>query len=219
MKNRFGNLILKTAIVLWAAFIILILVSFVKFETPNSKLQTDKLDQIKPLIENNIHNLTQEIENESLQPIATPTPEPTAPEYFYYLSNYERWLVESIVAGEAGSEPYWGKVGVASCILNACFKDDIRPEEVQTKYQYSGFQPIEEFESECFEVYGNTDLADEVREAVEQVFDRGEVLSDDILFFYAPKYSSGTWHQTQQFVVEVGGHRFYSPWDKIALDK
>ena len=143
----------------------------------------------------------------------------TEPEIVYPLSDYERWLVESIVAGEAGSEPYWGKVGVASCILNACFKDDIRPEEVQTKYQYSGFQPIEEFESECFEVYGNTDLADEVCEAVEQVFDRGEVLSDDILFFYAPKYSNGTWHQTQQFVVEVGGHRFYSPWDKIALDK
>lgn len=132
---------------------------------------------------------------------------------FYPLSNYERWLVESIVAGESGIEPYWGKVAVASCILNACLLEDKRPEEIQTMYSYAGWKPIEEFESECMAAYGNTELAKEVREAVSQVFDKGEVYSNEILWFYGPKYSRGNWHQTQKFVAEISNHRFYAPWN------
>lgn len=132
---------------------------------------------------------------------------------FYSLSNYERWLVESIVAGESGIEPYWGKVAVASCILNACLVEDKRPEEIQTMYGYAGWKSIEKFESECMEAYGNTNLADEVREAVSQVFDRGEVFNNEILWFYAPEYSSGSWHRTQKFVIEISNHRFYAPWN------
>ena len=132
---------------------------------------------------------------------------------FYPLSEYERWLVESIVAGESGIEPYWGKVAVASCILNACLLEDKRPEEIQAMYSYAGWKPIEKFEFECMEAYGNTNLAGEVREAVSQVFDRGEVFNNEILWFYAPKYSSGSWHQTQKFVVEISNHRFYAPWN------
>ena len=128
---------------------------------------------------------------------------------FYPLSDYERWLVESIVAGESGIEPYWGKVAVASCILNACLLEDKRPEEIQTMYGYAGWKPIEEFESECMEAYGNTDLADEVHEAVSQVFDRGEVLSNEILWFCSG-YSE--WHEGQRFVIEISNHRFFAPW-------
>lgn len=209
------NLILKMTIVSWLSIIILVLMAFISSQptNSNSKLQVDTLDKIDPLIENNISNLVQEIENESLQPIATPTPEPTVPEYFFYLSDYERWLVESIVAGEAGIETYQGKVAVANCILNACLLENKRPEKIQKMYGYAGWKSIEEFESECMAAYGNTDLADEVREAVSQVFDNGEVLSNEILWFYAPKYSSGSWHQTQKFVVEISNHRFYAPWN------
>lgn len=132
------------------------------------------------------------------------------PQYFYPLSDYERWLVESIVAGESGIEPYWGKVAVASCILNACLLEDKRPEEIQTMYSYAGWEPIEEFESECMEAYGNTDLADEVREAVSQVFDKGEVLSNEILWFCSG-YSE--WHESQRFVIEISNHKFFAPWN------
>lgn len=127
---------------------------------------------------------------------------------FYPLSNYERWLVESIVAGESGIEPYWGKVAVASCILNACLLEDKRPEEIQTMYSYAGWKPIEEFESECMMAYGNTELADEVREAVSQVFDRGEVLNNEILWFCS---GYNEWHESQKFVIEISNHRFFAP--------
>ena len=131
-------------------------------------------------------------------------------ESFYSLSDYERWLVESIVAGESGIEPYWGKVAVASCILNACLLEDKRPEEIQTMYGYAGWKPIEEFESECMEAYGNTELADEVHEAVSQVFDNGEVYSNEILWFCSG-YSA--WHESQRFVIEISSHRFFAPWN------
>lgn len=133
--------------------------------------------------------------------------------YFYSLTIEERNLIENIVCGEAGNQPYEGKVAVANCILNACLLENKRPKEIQAMYGYAGYKSLEEFESECLSAYGNINLADEVRQAVSQVFDDGEIINNEILWFYAPKYSSGTWHQTQRFVVEVGSHRFYSPWD------
>ena len=132
------------------------------------------------------------------------------PESFYPLTDYERWVIESIVAGESGLEPYWGKVGVASCILNACLIEDKRPEEIQTMYGYVVWKPIEEFESECMEAYDNTDSADKVREAVSQVFDNGEVLNNEILWFCSG-YSE--WHESQRFVIEISNHRFFAPWN------
>lgn len=206
------NLILKMTIVSWLVIIILVIMAFISSQptNSNSKLQVDTLDKIDPLIENNISNLVQKIENESLQPIATPMPEPTVPEYFFYLSDYERWLVESIVAGEAGIETYQGKVAVANCILNACLLENKRPEEIQTMYGYAGWKPIEEFESECLVAYGNTNLADEVRDAVSQVFDNGEILNNEILWFCSG-YSS--WHESQRFIFEIGNHRFFGSWN------
>lgn len=178
------------AVIVWACFILFVIFEKVNWECLDIE-SSPKESEIKD-----------EIEVQSVD----------EPEIFYPLSNEERYLVESIVAGEAGSEPYWGKIAVANCILNACLKDNIRPEEVQSKYKYSGYKDIEEFEIECIEAYGNTDLADEIRKAVSQVFDDGEILNNEILWFYAPKYSSGKWHESQKFVIEIGGHRFFAPW-------
>lgn len=117
----------------------------------------------------------------------------------FYLSDYERQVVEKIVMGEAGGEPYEGQVLVAQCILNASLKDGIQPSEVRTKYKYSGW---------------NENPSDDVKNAVSEVFDRGYKAVDEyILYFYAPKYAKGTWHETQKFVIELGGHRFFSEWE------
>ena len=116
----------------------------------------------------------------------------------FYLSDYERQVVEKIVMGEAGGEPYEGQVLVAQCILNASLKDGIQPSEVRTKYKYSGW---------------NENPSDDVKNAVSEVFDRGYKAVDEyILYFYAPKYARGTWHETQKFVIELGGHRFFAEW-------
>lgn len=199
------NFILKVTIILWIIIFIFSLVCFTfstenKVKTKNYKEAAFEGKEFEILFIEQFKNL-------SLNKMNANKNEKII---FYELTNEERWLVESIVAGEAGIEPYWGKVGVASCILNACLIEDKRPEEIQTMYGYAGWKPIEEFESECMIAYGNTDLADEVRDAASQVFDDGEVLNNEILWFCSG-YSK--WHESQRFIVEIGGHRFFAPWN------
>lgn len=152
------------------------------------------IDSIMPVCQNQIDtNMAIKIENEK-----------RASAYFY-LTDYERTVVEYIVAGEAGYESYEGKWAVAQCILNGCLRNGAQPSEVKTAYKYSGWKT--NLKSESPEDWA------EVQEVVSRVFDYGEMCVDDfILWFYAPKYSSGGWHNTQRFVTQIGGHRFYSTW-------
>lgn len=116
----------------------------------------------------------------------------------FYLSDEERRVVECIVMGEAGGEPYEGQILVAQCILNACKKDGLKPSQVRREYKYSGW---------------NSNPSKSVKNAVSAVFDDGyKATNEYILYFYAPKYAKGRWHETQKFVCEVGGHRFFAEW-------
>lgn len=116
----------------------------------------------------------------------------------FYLSDYQRNVVECMVAGESIGEPYDGQLAVAQCVLNACLKDNLQPSEVRTKYKYSGW---------------NTNPTDSVKKAVSAVFDEGyKVVDEKILYFYAPKYATSSWHESQHFVIEIGGHRFFEEW-------
>ena len=125
-------------------------------------------------------------------------PEPTeiiSIEPYFPLTEAERTIVECIVMGESGGEPYEGQMLVAQCLLNACLKDGLQPSEVRTRYKYSGW---------------NENPTERVQEAVRAVFDDGEIITNEpVLFFYAPKWCNGSWHETQIFVCEVGGHRFF----------
>lgn len=114
---------------------------------------------------------------------------------YFELSDHERWVVECIVMGEAGGESWDGKRLVAQCILNACLRDGILPSEVRNQYKYAGW---------------NDNPSDEVRAAVSAVFDDGNVVTDEpILWFYAPKYCTSNWHETQVHVLTEGGHKFF----------
>ena len=110
----------------------------------------------------------------------------------------DRATLEHIVEGEAGGESYDGKRWVATCLLNAMRKDGMNAEEVRTAYQYVGW---------------SEDVSDETIHAVSQVFDFGDVTHDTALWFYAPKWCNSPWHESQQFVAEIGGHRFFCPWE------
>lgn len=118
------------------------------------------------------------------------------PLVYYEITADDRYTLQCIVQGEAGGESYDGKLWVATCLLNAMRLEDITAEEVRTTYQYAGW---------------NETVSDETVKAVSAVFDDGETTHDTVLWFYAPKFCNGTWHETQQFVCEVGGHRFFCP--------
>lgn len=129
------------------------------------------------------------------------TKEEVEVEPVFYLSENERSIVECIVMGESGGEPYSGQVLVAQCILNACLKDNLQPSEVRKKYQYTGW---------------NEEVSDQVKEVVSDVFDNGYKVTDEyILYFYAPKYTNSSWHESQKFVIEIGGHRFFAEYDEV----
>ena len=120
---------------------------------------------------------------------------PTEPTAFFALTDEQRTLIEQVVSAESRGEPYDGQVAVAQCILNACLKHDIEPERAIEKYKYTT---------------NRAEPTDSVKEAIAAVFDRGDgVTSEPIIFFYAPELVTSEFHESQDFVIEIGCHRFF----------
>ena len=109
----------------------------------------------------------------------------------------DRDLLEHLVMGEAGSEGYEGACLVAQAIRDALvYKGFKSVAEVRKGMKYSGSIKKEPNE--------------DVLNACKFIFDEGGcVVKHRILYFYAPKYCSGKWHNTQHFIIEHGGHRFF----------
>lgn len=127
---------------------------------------------------------------------ATEIPEPTEAPVRFYLSASERDTVERVVMAESGGESFEGQMLVAQCILNAAEKEGVQPSEAVVIYSYTSNRP---------------DPTQSVKDAVAAVFDRGEVAIDaPVMYFYNPALVTSDWHESQIFVAEVGGHRFFA---------
>ena len=115
----------------------------------------------------------------------------------YELTTEEFYWVCGVVAAEAENEPYDGKVAVAQTILNNCERTNSRPADVAWMYA----EPRHTW-------------SDEVWQAVTAVFHEGQTVTDElILWFYAPALCESKWHESQMFVMEIGGHRFFAEWE------
>lgn len=137
--------------------------------------------------------------------VPTPTPTPTPKPVAFKLSDYERQVLINIVSGEAGYDGYESQWAVATCLYNACKRDGLQPSQVRKRYQYSGWKT--NLKSESPKAYNN------VVKAVSTVFDDGyRITNEPILWFYAPKYCRGTFHNTQKYVGTWGTQKFYAPW-------
>lgn len=124
------------------------------------------------------------------------TSDPTDVPVRFYLSASERDTVERVVMAEAGGESFEGQMLVAQCILNAAEKEGVQPSEAVVIYSYTSSRP---------------DPTQSVKDAVAAVFDRGEVAIDaPVMYFYNPALVTSDWHESQIFVAEVGGHRFFA---------
>lgn len=131
------------------------------------------------------------IQTPSQTPAAEPTPAPR-----FELSAAERDVVERVVMAEAGGESFEGQMLVAQCILNAAEKRGVDPSEAVVLYSYTKSRP---------------DPTQRVKDAVAAVFDRGETVVDEpILYFYNPALVTSDFHESQIFVIEEGGHRFFA---------
>lgn len=128
--------------------------------------------------------------------LAVETAEPTEPAVRYPLTDAERDVVERVVMAEAGGESFEGQMLVAQCILNAAEKRGVDPSEAVVLYSYTKSRP---------------DPTQRVKDAVAAVFDRGETVVDEpILYFYNPALVTSDFHESQIFVIEEGGHRFFA---------
>lgn len=158
-------------------------------------------------IKNQIHFLNSETETEN----SIPNDDIPASGYAGHFSyddydsmwfEYDKYVVECIVAGEAKGEPIEGKMAVAQCLKNAMIKEGMSAADVRTQYQYSGWD--EDLQN------SNPDCWAEVCEAVTRVFDCNETVTDKpILYFYAPKRVKSNWHESLNCGLVVAGHRFF----------
>ena len=167
-----------------------LLFGFMWVEWHNIKAaKADYAEQVKDVLdETGQPNFDFEISKpiiEEQEPIAEPEPEPYVSPI--QLSDEERYVVECIVAGEAWGEPYEGKKAVAQCIYDAMLQDGLTASEVRKNYKYSGWK---------------TNLPE---------VDFGEMATDEfILWFYNPAYGKSKFHESQNFVIEIGHHKFFS---------
>lgn len=127
--------------------------------------------------------------------ILTPVQEKIEPDR-YDITQEDKIALERIVEGEAGWESFEGKCWVATCLRNAMEKDGLTAEQVRVSYQYFGWEE---------------NVSEETQRAVAEVFERGNKTHDSALWFYAPKWCDSEWHESQMFVAEIGGHRFFAP--------
>ena len=119
-----------------------------------------------------------------------------------YLTEDDRWFIECVVAGECAYEPYEGKLAVAQCYFDAMIKDGLTAREVKEVYQYAGWNP--DLDKQDRKMYI------EVMEAVHDIFDVGQFVTEKpILFFYAPSLCDSPWHESQNYVMTIGGHKFF----------
>ena len=120
----------------------------------------------------------------------------------FHLTEYETWFVECVVGGEAAGEPYEGKLAVAQCYFDAMLKDGLSATEVKSAYGYSGWN--ENLANQDPKAY------DEVKNAIMDVFYGGKFVTEKpILFFYAPSLCDSPWHESQNYAMTIGGHKFF----------
>lgn len=113
------------------------------------------------------------------------------------LSSDDRKLLERLVMGEAGAEGYEGAALVAQCIRDTMV--------------YKGYKSVAAVRKGC--AYSGSiskEPNSTVKKAVSLIFDDGGyAVKHKIFYFYAYKWCKSSWHETQPFVIQYGGHRFF----------
>ena len=118
------------------------------------------------------------------------------------LTEDDRWFIESVVAGECAYEPYEGKLAVAQCYFDAMVKSGLSAREVQKAYGYVAWN--DQLDKQ------NPKMYVEVMDAVHDIFDMGQFVTEKpILFFYAPSLCDSPWHESKNYAMTIGGHKFF----------
>jgi hypothetical protein len=159
--------------------------------------RTDYLMETTEVLLEHVHTKTAAEEETQLVEAAPPTGPETVTEC---VSTDEENYVLRVLTAEAGHDLRLC-YAVAQCLYNSCEKEGWRytPAEIMRKYKYTS---------------PSSWVSDEARQAYRDVFVYQErvypLYEEKALYFYAPRYVSGTpWHESQRFVCEINGVRFF----------
>lgn len=111
----------------------------------------------------------------------------------YKLTDAERNTVERAVMAEAGGESYEGQMMVAQAILDGALRKGLDVAASIKSYQ----------------IVVGASPTDSVKQAVSAVFDYGERVTEQKADLWYATWSTSTWHEAQNFVIEIGNHRFF----------
>ncbi len=114
------------------------------------------------------------------------------------LTAEDRDLLERLVMGEAGAEGYEGAALVAQCIRDTMV--------------YKGYSSVASVREGCkYSGSISKEPNQDVKNAVSFIFDDGGyAVRHKLYYFYAYKWCSSSWHETQPFIIQYGGHRFFA---------
>ena len=116
------------------------------------------------------------------------------------LTDEDRYLIAKIVMREFGDGGY-----EACCLQAQAFRDAMVVSYASAEYTYHYFQ----YDAYPLKKEPNQDCYD----AVDYIFAGNMAVPHRILYMYAPEYCSSSWHESQNFVVEHNGVRFFDMWD------
>lgn len=121
---------------------------------------------------------------------------------FIEISDDDRYIVECVVAGEAGGHSYELMKAVAQCMAISMGMRKMSADEVRQNHQYHGYNPeLEHTDPSAWAM---------VCSAVSEIFDDGNfVVYEPIEYFYNPSYGGGDFHEKMDFIIEIEGVRFF----------
>lgn len=121
---------------------------------------------------------------------------------FIEISDDDRYIVECVVAGEAGGHSYELMKAVAQCMAISMDMRKMSADEVRQEHQYHGYNPeLEQTDPSAWAM---------VCSAVSEIFDDGNfVVYEPIEYFYNPTYGGGDFHEKVDFIIEIDGVRFF----------
>lgn len=129
-----------------------------------------------------------------------PLPKTDAPTLRYVLTDEERAAIEQMVASEGGYCEYRFQALVATCILNGCEADGLRPPEL--------------FKRGDFWLTHDVKPTETTKQAVSDVFDRGILPTNEkIRYYYNPSYCTSAAHESKCYVLTDTDCRFFKDWE------
>lgn len=116
------------------------------------------------------------------------------------LSDADKEMLTHLVMGEAGNQGYEGAALVAQAIRDTMVT--------------RGYSSVDQLRKDMkYSASLSNEPNQDVLNAVSYVFDNGgNAVQHEIIYFYAHKKVNSGFHESQEFVVEYGGHRFFDTW-------